>query len=90
MTVCKVSERSGDGNRRNVGFPIFGGFCPTYGPKRKFRKSRVLACGKKEKGLVFGGEWEYEVQTSCFYDVYMYFTLMCKHRYLQINAFVEI
>ena len=30
-------------------FPIFGGFCPTYGPKRKFRKSRVLGGGKKEK-----------------------------------------
>ena len=21
-----------------MGFPTFGGFCPTYGPKRKFRK----------------------------------------------------
>ena len=52
--MCKVSERSGDGNIRKVDFPIFGGFCPTYGPKRKFRKSRVLAGGKKEKGLVFG------------------------------------
>ena len=24
-------------------------FCPTYGPKRKFRKSRVLGGGKKKK-----------------------------------------
>ena len=24
-------------------------FCPTYGPKRKFRKTRVLAGGKKSK-----------------------------------------
>ena len=32
-----------------MGFPIFGGFCPTYGPKREFRKSRVLAGGKKRK-----------------------------------------
>ena len=40
--MCKVSERSGDGNRRKVEFPIFGGFCPTYGPKRKFPKMKIL------------------------------------------------
>ena len=88
--MCKVSERSVDGKTRKVGFPIFGGFCPTYGPKRKFRKSRVLAGGKKEKGLVFGDKWELEAQTSWFSDVYMYITLIGTHRYLQINVFVEI
>ena len=40
-------------------------FCPTYGPKRKFRKSRKKPGGKKVKGLVFGEEWEYWDETSC-------------------------
>ena len=88
--MCKVSEWSVNENIMKVEFPIFGGFCPTYGPKRKFRKSRVLDGGKKEKGLVFGEEWEWEAQTSCFSDVYMYITLIDTHRYLQINVFVEV
>ena len=31
--------------------------CPTYGPKRKFRKSREKLCGKKVKGPVLDKEW---------------------------------
>ena len=45
---------------------------------------------KKEKSLVFGDEWGWEAQTSCFSDVYMYFTSFGTHRYLQINVFVKI
>ena len=45
---------------------------------------------KKVKGPVFGEEWEWEDQTSCVSNVYMYFTLIGTHRYLQINVFIEI
>ena len=42
-------------------------FCPTYGPKRKFRKSREKPGWKKVKGLVFGEEREYGGETSCVF-----------------------
>ena len=31
-------------------------------------ETRVLAGGKKVKGLVFGEEWEYGGETSCVFD----------------------
>ena len=45
-----LRERERERERKNI-------FCPTYGPKRKFRKSREKPGWKKVKGPVLDKEW---------------------------------
>ena len=68
---------------------IFFFFCPTYGPKRKFRKSREKPYWKKVKGPVLDKEWGWEAQSSCVSNVYVYFTSIGTHRYLKFRVYFE-